>query len=115
MGRTAALDGGHILGRTEWKDDQSSSDSSSSSSSDEELISEKEMKRRKVDQAHLAEKMDVENEHHVYALEIDITSDDIKWISKHPQKSAIWMSRKVMEKGKEKQWRLLSQKEKFGV
>lgn len=104
---------GPYLGRTEWKDDQSSSDSSSSSSSDEELISEKEMKRRKVDQAHLAEKMDVENEHHVYALEIDITSDDIKWISKHPQKSAIWMSRKVMEKGKEKQWRLLSQKEKL--
>ena len=48
----------------------------------------------------------------VYALEIPLEVEDVKWLQKYPERSAIWMSRKMMEKSKEKRWCQLSLEEK---
>ena len=52
-----------------------------------------------------------------YALELEVTKEDAEFLSKHPRKAAIWMSKKVQEKGKEAQWSRLSldQKKEFDL
>lgn len=47
-----------------------------------------------------------------YALEIDVEEEDLSYLSRHPHKSAIWLSKKVQQKGKEAQWNRLSLDEK---
>ena len=47
-----------------------------------------------------------------YALEIEIEDEDLIYLSQKPHKSAIWLSKKVQQKGKESQWSRLSLEEK---
>eukprot|EP00435_Cladocopium_sp_Y103_P023442 s1426_g5.t1 len=47
-----------------------------------------------------------------YALEIDILPSDTKYLTQNADKIDVWMSRKMMEKGKEKRWTQLSIDEK---
>ena len=52
-----------------------------------------------------------------YALEIDVSEPDLKFLSKHPAKSSIWLSRKMQEKGRELRWSqmTLDQKQEFDI
>lgn len=52
-----------------------------------------------------------------YALELEVTKEDGIYLSNHPRKAAIWLSRKVQEKGKETQWSRLTldQKKEFDL
>ena len=47
-----------------------------------------------------------------YALEIEINPSDLKHLSKNTEGWSIWLSRKMMEKGKEKRWTQMSLEEK---
>ena len=50
-----------------------------------------------------------------YAFEIPIKPSDTTFLTKNPEKSSIWLSRKMMEKGKELRWSQMdmSQKQSF--
>ncbi|CAL1133834.1 unnamed protein product [Cladocopium goreaui] len=52
-----------------------------------------------------------------YALEIPIKPSDTTFLTKNPEKSSIWLSRKTMEKGKELRWSHMdmSQKQSFDM
>lgn len=52
-----------------------------------------------------------------YALEIPIKPSDTTFLTKNPEKSSIWLSRKTMEKGKELRWSYMdmSQKQSFDM
>ena len=47
-----------------------------------------------------------------YALEIDILPSDTKYLRSRPDQVAIWLSKKMQEKGKEKRWTQMSLGEK---
>ena len=47
-----------------------------------------------------------------YALEIDILPTDTKYLRSRPDQVAIWLSKKMQEKGKEKRWTQMSLDEK---
>ena len=97
--------------------DSSSSSSTSSSSDDEEMVPDREMKRRKknerIEFQQKTQKKDSGQEE-VYALEIDIKPKDAQWLHNHPNRSHIWLSRKLQEKSKEKMWSRLTLEEKTG-
>ena len=48
-----------------------------------------------------------------FSLEIDITPKEVQWLSNRPNRAEVWLSKKVMEKGKEKEWSKLSMDEKI--
>ena len=47
-----------------------------------------------------------------YAFEVSITPSDLNFLNANPEKSAIWLSRKMQEKGKEARWSQLSMDQK---
>ena len=47
-----------------------------------------------------------------YALEIPLAPSDIKYLTQNPEKAGIWMSKKMLEKSKEKRWQHLDMKQK---
>ena len=89
-------------GRIPIEEDQdaNNSDSSSSSSSSEELVT---TPRRRVE-----EKRKTEEDQELFALEIEIEEEDLRYLSNHTKKAAVWLSRKMAEKSKEHQWQRLS-------
>ena len=89
-------------GRIPIEEDQdaNNSDSSSSSSSSEELVT---TPRRRVE-----EKRKAEEDQELFALEIEIEEEDLRYLSNHTKKAAVWLSRKMAEKSKEHQWQRLS-------
>ena len=94
----------------------SSSSSSTSSSSDEELVPDDEIskkKRKKKHETHLISYLKHDDDP-VFCLEIEIKAKDVQWLANHPNRATAWMSRKIMEKGKEKHWNRLTLEEKQG-
>ena len=53
----------------------------------------------------------------LYVLEIEINSDDLEVLTRHPKRASIWMSKKMQSKGKEHLWSKLSisQKKDFDL
>ena len=47
-----------------------------------------------------------------FALEIPLNFTDTQFLAKNPEKSSIWLSRKMMEKGREMSWSKMSLEEK---
>ena len=103
-------------------DDSSSSSSSSSSDSSEEMIPEKKKPPpTKVIKRKGKKPPDKRSEQNMYltvdedtafSIEIDITPKEVQWLSNHPNRAEVWLSKKVMEKGKEKEWSKLTMDEK---
>ena len=48
-----------------------------------------------------------EEEKGLFVLEMDVTDADRDYVLRHPHKSAIWLSKKMMEKSKEESWKEL--------
>ena len=48
-----------------------------------------------------------EEEKGLFVLEIDVTDADRDYVLRHPHKSAIWLSKRMMEKSKEESWKEL--------
>lgn len=44
----------------------------------------------------------------MFVLEIPVEQDDAKFFMSHPREAAIWLSKKMKEKGKEHRWQHLS-------
>ena len=89
-------------GRVSLEDDESKSvASSSSSSSSEELMRDEPSSKR--DGFH----PEATNES-LFVLEIPVEQDDARFFMNHPKKAAIWLSKKMKEKGKEHRWQHLS-------
>ena len=105
-------------GRVDEEDSTSSSSSESSSSSLEEMIADEKRKPRRKKPPDKRQKkeasmfMTVEKDT-VFCVEIEVDQKDIQWLMNHPAKSSIWMSKKVMEKGKEKEWQKMTMDEKM--
>ena len=51
-------------------------------------------------------------DHMGYVFELDVTSHDVVTLANRPRHSSIWLSKKLQEKGKEVNWRSLSDFEK---
>ena len=97
------------------RDGSSSSTSSASSSESEELMPDepnqnrrqrRAMKRRKLKASDLGEQQDA------YQFEIALEDADVDFLTKHPMKAAIWLSKKMESKGKEARWSKLTLEEK---
>eukprot|EP00435_Cladocopium_sp_Y103_P016659 s60_g4.t1 len=78
------------------------SDSSSSSSGSEELLIDKPSADKIYNNATEVKHTPVKE--CFYALEVEIGPSDLKYLSKNTDGWSIWLSRKMMEKGKEKRW-----------
>lgn len=101
-------------GRVDLEGGQSDSDTSSSSSSSassEELQPDEPMR----DPA--ARKRKEPEEGGFYALEIEVPEEAAAYLREHPRKAAIWLSKKMQEKGKEHFWQHLplSKKKEFDI
>ncbi|CAE7574276.1 GIP, partial [Symbiodinium microadriaticum] len=77
---------------------------SEESDSEEELIADGMAKQ--------AQYIETPAQHHVYACEIDVGDKDLRRLRKKPQKAAVWLSQKMMEKSKEVSWRSLDESQK---
>ena len=86
--------------------ESSDSDSSGSSDSSEELVPEQPAVKRP---------RNIQNETFFYALEIPLEEVDLDYLSEHPKKASIWLSKKLEARGKELRWSQmpLSQKKQF--
>ena len=95
-------------------DDTSSSASSSSDSSDEMIPDEGTQINYNRSTSVQMEKMTQvqKGPQFFYALEIPISPSDAKYLTEFPEKSSIWLSRKMQEKGREVRWAQLSMDEK---
>lgn len=87
--------------------DETHSSSESSSSEDSELVPDP-------PRAVLAMEAPVKEVECFYALEIPVDGKDLETLTKSPQLSSIWLSRKMLEKGKERRWSQMSLEEKKG-
>ena len=47
-----------------------------------------------------------------YALEVPLLPSDLTYLTKNPEKSEVWLSKKMIEKGKEKRWSQMDLEEK---
>ena len=94
-------------------EENSDDDDSVSSTSSEELVPELQADPSgpRIDAHH------VDEQECLYALEIEIEQCDIDYLMKHPHKSTIWMSKRMMEKSKEESWAKLplSKKHEFDL
>ena len=96
-------------GRVDLEGDQSDSDSSTSSSSStssEELRPDVDMRQAR------SHKRKAPEASGFYALEIEVDESTAQYLRAHPRKAAIWLSKKMQEKGKEHHWQHLSIEEK---
>ena len=48
----------------------------------------------------------------IYQVEIEVKPKDLQYLRNHPNRSAIWLSKKLIEKGKEKEWSKMTLEEK---
>ena len=92
---------------------QGATSSSSSSSSSDELLPAQDLRLR--DEP--SERREVPEEDSFYALEMDVTPAEGEWLSRHPRKAAIWLSKKMEAKSKEETWSKLplSKKKEFDL
>ena len=81
------------------------SSSSAASSSSDEMLTEEQIhlvnKQKVVDKVTPATATD---DSCFYALEMDISREEGEWLSKHPRKAVIWLSKKMESKSKEETW-----------
>ena len=83
---------------------------SSSSSDSEELVPDVKPEERGVPSQTIS--MIAPQKDSFYAFEVSITPSDLNFLNANPEKSAIWLSRKMQEKGKEARWSQLSMDQK---
>ena len=91
-------------------------ESSSSSSSDEseEMIADHKMQHQDkqtmmTDRVETTPRID---DQAIFALEIEVDTDDASFFLHHPRKASIWLSKKMQEKGREAEWKKLTLEEK---
>ena len=72
--------------------EQPTSSTSSSSSSDELVADE--------DVHYYAREKAVETDSCFYALELDVSPEEGEWLSRHPRKAAVWLSKKMEAKSR---------------
>lgn len=92
-------------------------DESSSSEDSEEMIPDEDRGSSSPRTSAMKRPYGGDEEDVFYALELEVTKEDGIYLSNHPRKAAIWLSRKVQEKGKETQWSRLTldQKKEFDL
>ena len=83
---------------------------SSSSSDSEELVPDVKQEEHEVPSPTIS--MIAPQKGSFYAFEVSITPSDLNFLNANPEKSAIWLSRKMQEKGKEARWSQLSMDQK---
>ena len=93
-------------GKVLLEDDDDSSSYSSSSS--EELKADTPEQKEQM----FAHAEAFVEEHAMFSLEIDIDFYDAQYLSKHPHKAEVWLSKKMQEKGREAEWKKLTMKQK---
>ena len=101
------------LGRRRLPEDASSASEqeAAQSSSDEEMVPDKAMRKRQqdVDESHAkAQKVEPLG----FWTSIELKPKDAQWLYNHPNRATAWFSKKMQEKGKEKQWNQLTLDEK---
>eukprot|EP00435_Cladocopium_sp_Y103_P022896 s1673_g5.t1 len=102
------LDGGRIEleGEQSDDDDSSSSESTSSSSSEELKPDGPDVKPTPMEDSTLKRKAPDE-EDAMFVLEIEVDESTSQYLRSHPRKAAIWLSKRMQEKGREHQWQQL--------
>eukprot|EP00438_Fugacium_kawagutii_P000255 Skav212300 [mRNA] locus=scaffold732:645059:648265:- [translate_table: standard] len=98
----------------EEPEDSSSSSSSSSDSSDELMSDDPRSNHRQRRSASSKRRKfnSKEADGDAFKMEIVLESSDIDYLSKHPMKAGIWLSKKMETKGKEAQWSRLTLEER---
>ena len=103
-----------MTGRIPVEEGAEETSSSSSSSSSEELVPET-PKPERATRSRDRSRSRTGRDDAVHKLEIELDAKDVNYLASHPRKAAIWLSKKMEQKGKEKLWSqmTLEEKEKF--